>query len=246
MITSKGKNNFSNNTFSFWEWSAPVLQTPDELIATLRDFKIKGRIIEDIRMIGYGYNWLKDRIEDAIYLSLLKSKSEEQARDILDKNEYPDDIKIYKWAEIDEPVLIKFEDGDILGISFDEGSSARISLNTLPWDILNGTNYPNFHANRLFKEIIGRRIDDIETTSALRVPDFTGSHGLHLDEDKQTSYITKIAFKLNGKKIGDNWYSLDFEPFYDFGHVSLINTINGCCCEMHCKESVSITEGFDS
>jgi len=31
MIFSKGKNNYPNNEFDYWEWSAPVLQTHDEV-----------------------------------------------------------------------------------------------------------------------------------------------------------------------------------------------------------------------
>lgn len=43
-------------------------------------------------------------------------------------------------ATIDEPVLIVFDDGDVLGISFDEGSSVRMELNTIPVTIEPGTN----------------------------------------------------------------------------------------------------------
>jgi len=37
MILSNGKNKFQNNEFSFWEWSAPILQTHEEVVAGFID-----------------------------------------------------------------------------------------------------------------------------------------------------------------------------------------------------------------
>ena len=45
MILSDGKNNFQNNEFSFWEWSAPVLQTHEEVMAKIKELKLQGRVI---------------------------------------------------------------------------------------------------------------------------------------------------------------------------------------------------------
>lgn len=242
MIVSEGNNNFENNTFSFWEWSAPILQTPEELVAALHDLRLQGRVIADIRAIGMGYNWREDDIGDAIYNRLVAAVGEEHAQEILAKTEYPEDVKICRWAELDEPLLIRFQDGDILGICFDEGGSARLSLNTIPWNIQPGINHPTFHANRLFADMLGKTITQIEVTSVLDMPVFTGSHGLTLGE--QPAYISKLTLYYNDNGIIRPCRSLVFEPLDDYGIISLIDQ-DGCCCEMPCTESIYVTEGFD-
>ena len=39
MVLSDGKNNFPNNEFSFWEWSAPILQTHEEVVSKIKELK---------------------------------------------------------------------------------------------------------------------------------------------------------------------------------------------------------------
>ena len=62
MIPSKGTNQFPDNTFSFWEWSAPVLQTPEEVLQKLNELRLDGRVIKDIISVGMGYGWTEDNI----------------------------------------------------------------------------------------------------------------------------------------------------------------------------------------
>ena len=37
MIISEGKNKYRNNEFTFWEWSAPILQTHEEVMAKIKE-----------------------------------------------------------------------------------------------------------------------------------------------------------------------------------------------------------------
>ena len=49
MIISEGKNNYKNNEFAFWEWSAPILQTHEEVTAKIKELKLQGRKITRIQ-----------------------------------------------------------------------------------------------------------------------------------------------------------------------------------------------------
>ena len=118
-------------------------------------------------------------------------------------------------------MLVLFEDGDILGIDFSGGSSIRMEINTLPWDIRHGIQ--NFHADRLFKDILGSRICDIVIASSINEPDFAGSYGLNLAE--QSSYLHSVSFLCQ-----ENWQAgqtpgpllgFKFESWFDYGYVSL-------------------------
>ena len=208
MIPSKGDNHFKDNIFDFWTWSAPVLQTAEEVVAAVREQKLIGRVIKDIRAVGHGYylncDWFCDIIEAIC-------KKDDKALDSMD---FPCSI------EIDEPLLILFEDGDILGIDYSDGSSLRMEMNTLPWEILPGVNCRNFHANRLFRDLLGCRIDNVVIAAAMHGPFFTGSHGMTLAE--QPSYLHSLSFICheygqNGKIQNE----FKFEPDFDYGCVSL-------------------------
>lgn len=114
-------------------------------------------------------------------------------------------------------MLIKFADGAVLGISFDEGSSVRLSMNTIPWDMQPGINLPTFHANRLFADILGKPITSIEVTATPEEPDFTGSHGLH--PEAQPAYLSKLALYCDSGDVTRPFRCLVFKPFYDYGNV---------------------------
>ena len=70
MIKSDGKNQFKNNEFLYWEWSAPVLQTYEEIVDKLRELRLEGRVVKNVYCIGMAYNWREDNIVDAIYNTL--------------------------------------------------------------------------------------------------------------------------------------------------------------------------------
>lgn len=169
MILSNGNNLFKDNKFDFWTWSAPILQTPEAVVQKVHELKLLGRIIKDIRAIGHFYDIEHSDCYQDIFEAIQQGDDKSLAT-----------LEFPCYITIDEPLLIQFEDGDILGIDFSEGSSVRMELNTLPWDIRPGGNRRNFHANQMFKDILGREIGDVFVTSALNPPTFTGSHGMDL------------------------------------------------------------------
>lgn len=70
MILSERANQFKDNRFSFWEWSAPILQTPEVVLQNLKELHLEGRVVKDIVAIGMGYGWTVDNILEMSYHTL--------------------------------------------------------------------------------------------------------------------------------------------------------------------------------
>lgn len=217
MILSTGENRFPDNCFKFWDWSAPILQTADEVIQAFHELRLAGRVIKDIRAVGMGYAWREFEIDDAVYNTLERLDPEERAQIPNPDSFLPQGLCLNCQTDLDEPLLIIFEDGDVLAISFDEGSSVRMALNTIPVDIEPGINPRTFHANRLFREALGMEIRSLTVCTSTEMPDFTGSHGLTLDE--QSAYVIRLEFVLNNERA--KTLRLCFEAWFDYGYVEL-------------------------
>lgn len=232
MILSEGKNQYPNHEFSFWEWSAPVLQKPEEAMEKIQELQLVGRIVRDIRAIGMGYGWSGDD-PDHLIPRAARYAGKERLYSALGLP-LPKCYRFERSVEIDEPILIAFEDGDILGIDFSEGSSVRMELNTIPWDIRPGINRKNFHANRLFADLIGNPITAVELSVTTAEPDFTGSFGIDLQE--QAAYIQQMDL-CYGQGI------LRFSPFFDYGVVELLRS-TGEAQMLTCTQALHVVEGF--
>lgn len=221
MILSEGKNRFENNTFSFWEWSAPVLQTPEEVIRKVHELRLVGRTVKDIAAVGMGYNW-------------------EYFEGNMPEDRAPDD-KLRCFAELSDPLLIAFEDGDILAIDYVDGSSIRMGLNDIPFDILPDVNSKNFHANRLFKDVIGKKLYSLEVVITTQAPDFTEAFGMQLDE--QISYIGQVDF-LYGP-VNRYWpqHRLSLTNGFGFAWVKL-KDFEGNMLTWSADEELWIVEGY--
>lgn len=241
MILSDGKNNFENNEFSFWEWSAPILQTHDEIISKISELNLIGRKIKDVRCIGMAYNWCDYEIDDRIYRKL-ENMTPEQRSALPNPCPYlHEGLYLSRWIEIDEPFLIEFEDGDILAIDYSEGSSVRMELNTIPKNISYGTNKPTIHADKLFEDIIGKEISSIEVTTSPTKPEFTGSYGLTLDE--QPDYIVGLRIRYCGGNINYIHNSLCFTSYGDYGIIEMRNDRDEIM-EIHVPDIAEVVKGF--
>ncbi len=240
MIFSDGKNNYQNNKFSFWEWSAPVLQTHDEIMTQIKEMKLQGRVIKGFHTVGMGYNWTDYCIDETIYNVLERMIKENRISPEGSFPFLPEGVYIPRYAEIDEPFLIEFEDGDILGIDYSDASCVRMELNTIPQNINFGTNRRTFHPNVLFESLIGRRITAIEVTTSTEPDDFTGSYGLDLNE--QDAFIKKVAIVC---RKGNAWEDekLEFSSFYDFGNVA-ITDYEGTALTIHAPDIKYVVDGF--
>lgn len=194
-----GNNRFVNNRFSWHVWSADVFQTPDEVREAFRVLNIQGRIIVDIRAIGRAFNLLEEDIDD--YDNGILNMS-----------------PCWRCAEIDEPIIITLDNGDRIELLFSEGSSLRVSKNCLAPDIQSRIRN-NFFAAKLFSCCIGKRILKVEVEGTNKIPGFTGSHGLTLDE-QQEQFISRVSLILqSGNKMV-------FQSDYDYGWIEVLNANN--------------------
>lgn len=193
MLKVNGTNVFENNEFSWHSWSADVLQTPQEVYDAFDLLGVTGKKIVSIRAIGLGYNLGEELIEDYILSKTSESGQECPVYDSTNWHTLP--LSYPRYARLDEPLLIVFDDGSRLEIDFSEGSSVRLSKNSIPVDIKPGTNANNFDAAKLFSCCIGANIVAVHVESSEELPIFTGSYGMSIS-DKQLKYIERIDLQL--------------------------------------------------
>ncbi len=197
---------FNENAFSWEKWNVPVLQSPDETKEYINNLGLIGKKIKSIKAIGLCYNLVENNIEDAVYSLTNDEKSS-------DFENISEDTELYRWVEVDEPIIIEFDDNDTLEIDFSEASSLKMSKNGLPKDITWGINRNNADLNIVFSNCIGAKIQDIVvlTTTEDILENFTGSHGIELPDFDE--YVTDIVMVL------DNNQTLNFYAWFDYGHL---------------------------
>lgn len=200
---SSGKNEFKDYKFSAQEWSAPTMVDPEKIKARLESLKLEGRIIKQMGLIGLSYFHVRDWIENHAY-DVLDQLDEEERQKQSNYNNIPPDILFGRNAEIDEPLLIEFEDGDILEIETPQQPEFRFSMNCIPWWIDAGTNLPNLDANILFSPCIGRTIKAIDVNTYITDKDPIWNDYFD-DEHSQRELVSDIVLRLddgNGISIG--------------------------------------------
>ncbi len=163
-VYSNGTNNFKDFTFFANEWSAPRMVSPTEIRTLLDSFSLCGRKISRMRLIGHSYFHTRDWVEDAAYRQLDGLPEEERQR----RSNYlsiDPEMQFLRFAKIDEPLLIEFEDGDVFEIEALQEPEFCMSMNCIPWWINAGTNQPNTDAEMLFSPCIDRTIKTIEVNT---------------------------------------------------------------------------------
>lgn len=220
-----GNNNFEDNTFSAREWSAPTMVDVAEITERVNSFNLVGRKIKDIRFVGHCYNLTREWLEERAYSSL-EGLPEETRQNRSEYANISPDTLYQRFAEIDEPLLIKFEDetnsdslfydGDIFEIDTPQQPEFRFSMNCIPWWIDAGTNAQNVEANRLFSPCIGHCITNVEINTY--TTDIDPMYHTPFD-DKHThrELVSDITIWLN------NGIGICIEGFIDFCHVSCIS-----------------------
>lgn len=195
-------DNFSKGEFSWREWSAPEFTSAAELREYLDSLNLVGRKIKELKMIGYSYMHTRDWVEESAYChykSLLDDKSE-IAR-LSDYDNIDPDLLYDRYAQIDEPLLIRFEDEDRLEIICPVEGKTQVSMNHIPWWIDAGTNLPNEDANILFSDCIGQTIAKVEVYSHKWVTVSESEDGrarsitLVLDEEGDSAYEVILRFE---------------------------------------------------
>lgn len=209
--TKKDADFYEKGEFSLETWSAPVFFSPIKIRKQLDSFRLEGRKIADIKLVGLNYNLSYEHLE-----SLLLKDSEEYGN-CVQKIDFEAPIGI--CAEIDEPVLIRFEDREVLEILELTDGEHRFSMNSIPWDIKAGTNLPNIDASKFFKECIGRTIKSVEL-QILNLSERENYFRPLNPAANQTDFVKNIILRF------DDDTGLKFSGWLDFCNVDYIDCSN--------------------
>lgn len=224
-LYSNGDNKFEDNTFSESEWSAPTMVDVAEITDKVNSFNLAGRKIKDIRFVGHCYNLTRDWIEERAYSSLESLPEEERQKKSNYANILPETLYL-RFAEIDEPLLIKFDDetdsddifydGDTLEVDTPQQPEFRLSMNCIPWGINAETNSRNAEAKLLFAPCIGHCIKDIEISTYITEVD-PMFHEPFDSKHSKRELVSDITIWL------DNEIGICIEGFIDLCHVYCID-----------------------
>lgn len=208
-----------NNTFDAREWSAPIMVSPVEIEDGISAMNLVGRKIESVRIIGLSFWHTEDWIEDSAYNALPEEMPEEEKQC---KSEYatiPDDLTFARIAQIDEPFLIKFTDGDVFEIETPQEPEYQFSMNCIPWDINSDNRTNNLDATILFSPVLKRTIVDVEITK--EYVDTDPMYGCKFDEKgSRREIVTRIVLWL------DNDLGVCISGWIDYCNVECINRAN--------------------
>lgn len=217
-LYSDGKNNFKDYTFSSNEWSAPDMVSPEEIRNRVTDFRLEGRTIADIRIIGLSYDHRRDWIEEHAY-RLLEGLDEEIRQEKSTYCNIADDTQYDRYVRIDEPLLIRFDDEDVFEIDTPQQPEFRMSMNCIPWWIDAGTNLSNADAAVVFSPCIGAKIESVSVNTYITDKDPMFSN--YFDERHSTrELVSDIVLWL------DNGYGLKIGGWYDYCMVDLVDKEN--------------------
>lgn len=214
-IYSEGNDHFKNYTFSAREWSAPTMVAPQEIQNRIDSFALCGRRIKRMRLIGLSYFHTRDWIEDAVYRQL-EHLPENERQFKSNYSTIDPNMQFNRCAQIDEPFLIEFEDGDIFEIDTPQEPEFRMSLNCIPWWIDAGINAPNINADILFFPCISQKIVSVEVNTYITDKDPM----LRISFDKplhRRELVSSITLRL------ENGVGLQISPDLDYTEVSCID-----------------------
>ena len=161
MRLSEGNNEFLDGEFSYREWSAPELETVEEAEEYIQQFYLEGRTIRDFFLIGFSYMHTEDMLSDTVYEGPSDPVYLERAK-AWETEDFSGNDLFLQYIESDEPLLIRFEDGDTFEITFPNECCLRMSMNCIPWGIKAGCNYQNCDADIFFSSCKGHMIRSVE------------------------------------------------------------------------------------
>ena len=212
MFNYGGDNNFCGR-FDFYEWSAPYYENPKEVFLALSKSGVQDKTLVAIHAIGAcrsivnsGSTNLYWTIADAgIELGELWWK----------KYEHLDNVRVPWNITLCEPIQFVFDDGTTLEILPIEDGGARIGVNTIPVGLVNGLNPSEVNATALFKEFIGRKLNNIELKINYNETKHVNEFSIKKEKEYKEfriNYIIKFSFdhpyELEISQGWESWYQV--------------------------------------
>ena len=221
MIISNGKNDFRNNMFDKYRWSANTYETAEEIIAFFREHGVFGKTVKGISAIGAMSTsslepW-KDRAVvilrdagivtdcDIKYLPFRRivTLHDGSVHDLEDCFDLLKNVSLKREARLREPLLILFEDGDVLELLPCASKGIRIGLNTLPKDMRDGLNRCEYDVGALFNQYVsGSKFSKVEIRSSAETTTYS-----HWKEDSTLKRNVYCIYFSSASSSG--WLHLD-------------------------------------
>lgn len=193
-------------------YQAKMYTDKEDIKEVLKNMGVIGRTIKDIRFVGMCYNFTADSIEDLAYNyfeSLGYSASDSQS--MSDYHKIPADFELYRFARIDEYMLINFDSGDVFEIDCPMEGEFLIGQNSVSWYKENEVNEPNCEASVLMKPCIGRKVVNVEVDSVI-----TDIEPMTMEKlDPKIEVVTSVSLVL------DNGVKIVIEGWLDFCDIHL-------------------------
>jgi len=206
----KKYDRFANHKYSSSEWSAPTLTSYTKIANHLDSMHLDGRRIKDIRILGLCFGHREQDIEDYAYNHLPDNMAEDQKIAASNYDAISEEMKMLRFACIDEPLLIKFENGDVFEIEAPWAREYRFSMNHIPWDIKTSWYCSNVDAGILFSPVLGQTVVETE----LHVKRIIRNQ---FHEYEYAENVTEIILWL------ENGIGLSFSSLADYSYISCVD-----------------------
>lgn len=168
MIISNGKNDFKNNTFDKFRWSANTYETTDEIIRCFRELGVFEKRVRGITAIGAVLqdslqNWKEEAVQVLYDAGIIDnwdlSAGWIKMNDGITYNteeclHYLKNASSERIVRLFEPLLILFEDGNVMELLPCAPKGLRIGYNSLPKDMRNGINRFEFDVGKMFNQFV--------------------------------------------------------------------------------------------
>lgn len=216
LIEEAGCEKKSRVEYDFSDWNASGISDIEALRKNINGMQLVGRTIKDIRFISHVYNTNEDELMDELgFVSEhYFNRSLDwfiQLADIDDSYPYP--LRI----QLDEPVLIRFEDGNQLEVDTGSAGEFNAKMNSIPWDAQGTMCWENVNPSILLDFCIGGKIQDVTVNE------------FNPKENKDRRIIADVTIKFSKD---EHIYNMVFESCY--GTYMLLTVINDDGFVIHC------------
>ena len=193
------KLQFGNNAFcdrfDWYEWSAPEYRGAEEILRAVRKLAGTGKRLTGVRVIGAAFNMTCSALESYEHEHAVRSGAALREAGL---REVRRNLVIPRAVRLCEPFVLDFEDGTSLEFHPGSDLNARISVNAVPRQCMEGLNTPNFDADRLFgQHVKGRKLQDFfiaekkETITSYRLSGNEPDSQIH--DDIEYQYVFRFS-----------------------------------------------------
>lgn len=211
----EGNKKSEDKFFTPSEWHALTLKTSEEIRRQIDFFKLEGRKVKRIKMIGRSYIHTGVYIADYVHGVIKQYEGEERQNQSL-WGKIDSEIKFRREALIDQPLMVEFDNGETFEIDTPQVPNFCMTMNGIPWEIKCEC---NVDADILFAPCIGKRIVNVEARTYRSDKDVMT--GCFFNEDhSEYKLVSDLVLWF------DNGYGLSIGGHLDFCGVSCIDRRN--------------------